>query len=620
MNESNQYNELQQTLQEIYIKNLDFFKVQVPKIYKKALDFEKTNEQRYSIEYLNQEFQLFDKKTKATFYEKEPFSDSINRINNFNLSAAFSLVKLEHILRKNHYENEINSYLYINNFIDNFSNVNIKINKFIFIGTLLGVHINDFHKSIKAKSYLIIEPDFEIFRLSMFMTDYTELAKSSKLFFSIEEEETIFKDIIKDFLDYKYEYNNLIHYELAHQNNKSILDNLSLIFTQFGEMRYPFSEYIISLKRGYKYFFEEKRPIINLSKTNNFFKNDRVIFLGAGVSLAKNIEWLYLNHDKFIIVAASAVLKHLQILEIIPDIIIIMDGQKDAMIEQFNVKNYMYENSIILSSIKLDENLYEITKNTNIFFMQNSLELFEGFGFLSGITIGDIGVDILIKLGAKEIYLLGVDASIDSKTGKTHVGTHKSSKKINLNNIKNDKVDFQNNIVFVKGNFIKEVPTLLEYTDMIDNLNIIISNNKDINIYNLGDGAFFEGTTPLKPTEINVRNINKNNLQKELISNFYSISKKELSTLDKKRIQKEKEILKRLNSIDFKSDFIKDFCGLKNNFSDSIIFKILEKYFKLILPYANFLEDKNLSSKLISNQSKEILNNFNKIFEKINIK
>ena len=261
------------------------------------------------------------------------------------------------------------------------------------------------------------------------------------------------------------------------------------------------------------------------------------------------------------------------------------------MINQFNVKEHMYKSSIILSSIKIDENLYEIIQNTNMYFMQNSLELFNGFGFLSGVTIGDIGVDILIKLGAKEIYLLGVDASIDSKTGKTHVGTHESVRKVNLKNIKNDKVDFQRNIVLVKGNFQEEVPTFLEYTDMIDSLNTITLNNKDAKVFNLGDGAFFENTISIKPSklEFQIKCIDNKKFKKEFLSNLNKISKKELSYLDKKEIQKEKDILKILNSMDFKSDFLKDFYQLKNSFSDSIIFKIFEKYFKLVLPYANFL-------------------------------
>lgn len=617
MSKTNELEEIQQTLQQIFLNNLNFFKQNHINIYEKLVAFEKLNIENYSIEFIDNRFELVNTKNKTAFYNIDPFIDAINRINNFEFSNAFSLIKLESYEKRNHYENEINAYLYINDFINKFTETSTEINKFVFIGTLLGVHINDFHNSINAKSYLIIEPNIEIFRLSMFMTDYTTLGKSSKLFFVIAEDEFNFQKTVDDFLEYQEEYNNLIHYELSDETNRAIIDKLSLQFTQSSQMRYPFSEYMLSLKRGYNYFFESKNKIINLSKKYDFLENKKVIYLGAGVSLAKNLEWLYLNQENFIIVATSAVLKHLQILEIIPDIIILLDGQKDCMVEQFDVKEFMYENSIILASIKIDEDLYEKIQNTNIFFMQNSLELFKDFGFLSGVTVGDIGVDILSKLGVKELYLLGVDASLDSKSGKTHVGTHKFSRKINLNK-KNDEIDFQKNVVYVKGNLQEQVPTLLEYTDMIENLSDTLFLNKQMKVYNLSDGAFFQNSIPLKISNININEIiNKNLFKEKLIFNLKNISKQNLNSLDINEIQKEKKILKKFNS---SSNIIKDFEELKRKFPSSLIINILDKYFKLIFPYYTFLEDKNLANEILKNQIDEILKKFNTIYDKIDIK
>lgn len=617
MSKTNELEEIQQTLQQIFLTNLTFFEQNHKNLYEKIIAFDKLNIENYSIELIDNRFELIDIKNKTTFYNNDPFVDAINRINNFDFSNAFSLIKLEPYEKRNHYEHEINSYLYLNQFINNFSKIESNIKKFVFIGTLLGVHLNDFHKELNAHSYLIIEPNIEIFKLSMFMTDYTQLVKDSKLFFAICENEYNFQKIIEDFLDYQNEYNNLIHYELAHEIYNSLINKLSLIFTQSSQMRYPFSEYIISLKRGYNYFFKSKNKIINLSKKYNFLENKKVIYLAAGVSLAKNLEWLYLNQNNFIIVATSAILKHLQILEIIPDIIILLDGQKDCMLEQFDVKEYMYQNSIILASIKIDEDLYERIQNTNIFFMQNSLELFKDFGFLSGVTVGDIGVDVLSKLGAKELYLLGVDASLDSKSGKTHVGTHRSSKKIDLNK-KNDEIDFQKNIVYVKGNFQEKVPTLLEYTDMIENLSNTLLLNTQIKVYNLSDGAFFQNSIPLKISDININEIiNKNLFKEELISKLKNISKQNLNSLDINEIQKEQKILKKVNS---SSNIKKELEELKRKFPTSLIINIFDKYFKLILPYYNFLEDKNLANNILKSQIDEILKKFNTIYDKIDTK
>ncbi len=624
MSKTNELEEIQQTLQQIFLNNLTFFKQNNKDLYEKLVAFEKLNIENYSIEFIDNRFELLDIKNKTTFYNIDPFVDAINRVNNFEFSNAFSLIKLEPYEKRNHYENEINAYLYINDFINKFTETSTEINKFVFIGTLLGVHINDFHNSINAKSYLIIEPNIEIFRLSMFMTDYTTLAKSSKLFFAIAENEFNFQKTVDDFLEYQEEYNNLIHYELSDETNRAIIDKLSLQFTQSSQMRYPFSEYLISLKRGFKYFIESKNKIINLSKNYDFLENKKVLFLGAGVSLAKNIEWLYTNQNKFVIVASSAVLKHLQILDIIPDIIILIDGQKDCMLDQFNVKKSMYENSTILCSIKIDEDLYEIIKDSNVFFMQNSLELFKDFGFLSGITVGDIGTDILLRLGAKELYLLGVDASLDPKTGKTHLGTHRSSRKINLNNTSTNNVNFQNNIIYVKGNLQEKVPTFIEYTEMIEHLSHKLQLlDKSYKIYNLSDGAYFKNTTPLEIRNLHLENnkdINKLILKDFLVNSLKQINKQRLNNLDIKEIQKEQKILKKLSSFRDEKDFIKNFNILQKNFPFSIIINILDKYFKLILPYYTFLKNKQDANQILTTQLNKILNDFNSIYDKINNK
>ena len=105
---------------------------------------------------------------------------------------------------------------------------------------VLGLTDQNFHKVLNAKTYLIVEPNIEIFRLSMFITDYKILTKNSKLFFAIDENEYTLKEVIKSFLEYKYEFNNLIHFELAHKMNEPLINKLSTIFTHLAEMRYPF--------------------------------------------------------------------------------------------------------------------------------------------------------------------------------------------------------------------------------------------------------------------------------------------------------------------------------------------------------------------------------------------
>ena len=138
--------EILETLNEIFINNLNFFKENYPLIYKKVIEFEKSNTENYCINFNDNKFQLTDLLNNIDFYKEEPFTDAINRLNSFDIASAFNLIRIETLKEINHYENEINAYEYLNELIEHFNNIDIKINKFIFLGTLLGVHINDFDK------------------------------------------------------------------------------------------------------------------------------------------------------------------------------------------------------------------------------------------------------------------------------------------------------------------------------------------------------------------------------------------------------------------------------------------------------------------------------------------
>lgn len=614
MDKTSAHNEIQQTLQEIFLNNLNFFKKNYPLIYYKILEFEKLNIENYYIDFVDNKFQLFDLNNEINLYENEPFKDAIDRISNFDLGSAFNLIKIETLEKINHYEDEINAYEYLNEFIEHFNNIDIKINKFIFLGTLLGFHINNFHKLLETKVYFIIEPNIEIFRLSMFITNYEILSENSKLFFAVNENEQSLKEIIRKFLNYKYEFNNLIHFELAHKINEPLINELSMIFTHEGEMRYPFSDYLISLKRFNKYFIKNKNYLLNLSNIYDFLETHPILFLGAGPSLEKNLNFVHLNRNKFIIVAIAATLKSLETKDIIPDIILTIDGQ-EMVKEQFNIKKSLYQNSIILSSIKLDYKVHQLLENNKIFFFQNSLNLFKDLGFIAGVTVGDVGIDLLLTLGAKKLYLLGIDAAIDSQTGMTHITTHSNSRKINLEKGDNP-IDFNKTIIYVKGNFDKEVPTLMEYKEMIEEINEKFEYlNDSFKIYNLSNGAYFRNTVPLKTNQINIKETIEKDIFKDIfLINLNNISKKNINKIFKKESKKEKEILSKLNSLKKDINFFEQFKSIQYKYPYSISINILEKYFKLILPYYNLLQNKNLANNILEIEIKRILKDLSIIF------
>lgn len=379
-------------------------------------------------------------------------------------------------------------------------------------------------------------------------------------------------------------------------------------------MRYPFSDYLISLNRFTNYFIDNSNKLLNLSKTYNFLEDKDVLLLGAGPSIEKNLDFISQNKDKFIIVAVAATLKILASKNIIPDIIITVDGQ-NLVKEQFKVSEHIYIKSIILSSIKLDEEIYSIIKMQNLFFFQDSINIYKNLGNFTGVTVGDISIDLLLSLGVKNLYLLGIDAALDTKTGKTHTNSHIGSKTMDIKKKEVNKIDFDSSIVYVKGNFEKKVPTFMEYTEMIEEINEKFKHlDSSFNIYNLSTGAYFENTTPIKASKIiNKKELGKKDFKTNLLSNLNQISKSKLNSDIKKFLVEEQKVLSLFKPQKNGLVSFEKFKSIQKKHPNSIYINILDKYFKLVLPYFTLIKDENKSDSILENQLKQIINKMNSL-------
>ena len=76
------------------------------------------------------------------------------------------------------------------------------IKKAIFFGTGLGTHISFIAKGAEQPvSFLIIEDDLELFRLSLFVTNFSDMAQTVRFVFSVMENEEALKKSFKMFFE-----------------------------------------------------------------------------------------------------------------------------------------------------------------------------------------------------------------------------------------------------------------------------------------------------------------------------------------------------------------------------------------------------------------------------------
>lgn len=617
MNKNQELEALYDTVAQLYFKNIQFLTKQYPTLFNKLKAFESLKTENYFLEFINNHFELIDSNGKQ-YYQCNPFFDAQHRSKNIEEKPSFNLLKTSEIKNTVYYKNSINAFEYINEYLQLPQNPTQKsFEKFIFLGTLLGVHLNDLDKILNAKVYLIMEDNIEIFRLSLFLTDYEDLNTNSTLIFCINEDENSTKEIIKRFLKYKIQYNHRIGFEVANEESLSYIDTVTKVCVDYDPYNYPFSEYLISLKRAFYYKQHLYYGILNCKQNHKIF-NAPVLFLGAGPSLAKSIEWVYLHQDAFIVVCAAACLRRLELLDIVPDVILSVDGQYKQVIRQFEVDEKYYKNSLIVASSKTDLEVSEKFNTLNTFYMPDNLEVFENSGFFTGVTVGDVGLDFLLRFGVEELYMLGFDACV-SKMGKTHDSIYKSSvvtiKESNV--LENRGLNTQTDLIKVKGNFEEDVFTFMQYKQMIESVGqITAKKSSNVKIFNLSHGAYFENTIALKKEDVawdNFFGIDKQTLCETLKAQFVQCSKKTLSQRDKKDIKQEQKIIKKLQSSSF--DKIEQECiKLKSAHKNSLVLQILDKFFNLIQPYATFYDNTQVKE-FEYTQFLEVLNDLEKVYQ-----
>ena len=581
--QENNIEEIQNTMFLIYSKNLNFFKNDYPEIYMKILDLEKKNIYEYSIDFINNHFELVNNKNEY-IYNCDPYYDAEYRLKNINEGSSFSLIKTDKEYDQvKTYDFRIDPYAILNNYIEIIKNKNVCINqKCIFLGSILGLHISSIVKESDFKIFLIIEDNLEIFRLSMFLNDYEDISIKKKIFFMINEKNK--SDKIIDLLQISPEYNNKIRFELASEKDFYLIEEVLNIFLQENEINYPFSEYLISYIRGITYI-KNNYNLLKLNTSYSILKGHRILFLGGGLSFEKEIDFIIRNKNKFLIVCVAAVLKILEKYDIVP-IIIITSDSSNVIKEQFLVNDKYYTNSIILASNKTDENVIRLFSKENVFLFNDSLELFNDTGINIGVNVGNIGYSILLKLGVDSIYLLGFDACIDQNSKKSHSTKIETTEYKSFDLFKEEKVSSETHLIKVKGNFRSFVYTTNHFKGMIDSF-VKMKNDFNVNAYNLSDGAFLDGIKPLKPSNLSFNSLYTTNNEIILKKGFRKISKNDFTTLELSLINDEKDLIEQLKNLD-KLELYSNFVNIYKKNENSLLLQILNRYFLLVLPYYNY--------------------------------
>jgi len=420
-----------------------------------------------------------------------------------------------------------------------------KLYKFIFVGVGLGTHITTIHQKLHSNVYLIIEDDLELFRLSLFVTNYKDLTQEgARLFFSVFDEESAFKNQVQAFLYEQFIYNHYIKFfHMLHHNEETLKKIQNIIATQ-TYLTFNYAALMTSLLRPLEYISNGYKILnLNASYEHTPITQKPILLIGAGPSVENNLEWLKANHQNFIIVIVSALMSKFEELGIKPDIITHVHGFEDAMPHIKKVKDiHFFDTTIELFGGMSYPEFTTAFKQENVYIIEGSSRYKEDFSGITSSNIGSLSYGILLHLQAKEIYLLGLDFATDQKTGATHASSHAHTRKLDLEKEQHleDAVEIKNEIIEIEGNFQEKVTTSVLFDAMRRECNAISNTYKlpTTTTYNLSDGAAIKDTIAKKPQDvINLESIDKEDLYKELRKCFDQRSENFLTQKEMQDIQ-----------------------------------------------------------------------------------
>jgi len=526
---------------ETYLENLEYFKNNHPDLYKRinmlsgAIDNEQYKE-RYHLDYVQEdnEFDILDTHNETYLYNRKPKkfieiavqNSNLDKENSidllhpeiYNIKQNLDIDKYETIEFKTQAQVQNDIFEYTKIFQKSTLNPNkkfLQIEKFIFVGTLLGRHIEAIALKLKSLLLFIFEKNLEIFRLSLFTTNYATIAhKHNKvMIFSIMEDENREFSKLKKFYGYEVYSNHLLKYYSTNYNIGNFFDTILTVSKTQSPFGFNYEKMIdgliVPITNNILHY-----PILDTTYNYTLFTDIPVLFIAAGPSLGRNIEWVKKHQSKYYIVAVGAAIKTLIASDIIPDLITSADAD-EIIINQFplEIRDKLQDIPFLTSSSTFKDVL-SIFPRKNIILYELMCLIKTTSEPLKGYSVGEITLRLLTILGANDIYMIGTDMALDQETGASHIKSHDELKTHEVSEdqkeenyfMKNNESTMIESTIVVKGNFRHQVITTTSFIDSINaykyNMKIIKQNNPEIKIFNLNDGAYLEGITPLKIEEV----------------------------------------------------------------------------------------------------------------------
>lgn len=536
---------------QLYEKNLTYIKQINPMLYQKIIDADISNmkihiydgniniEENGQLIYPKNSTEFVAKKLESFFQKPTAIykSPTISELGEFSKVNDQFCMKIEE--KKPSQKTSVEEY---SEHLDS-------IPMLLMLGVGTGQQIEYIINTIDVKTMIVTDKSFAHLKLSISIIDWKPIFEyfsrpGYKINFIISSsaKTAAYESINAIFSEYKYLMYYVNFYSTYHNDFiKEIIYHIK-------------DKYKIAVS-GWGFYDDEKTSLLhsieNLNTKNNIYnlkkplnKDSSVFIVASGPSIDNDIEFLKKNRKEIIIFSCGSALKILEANDIIPDYHFEIERNVvtyNHLVESMSKEYLSQINFIGLNVVYPD--VYNLFKTTKIFFRSNDC----GASILSNSftqlehtnpTVTNGVVSFASSIGFKNIYLFGADMGYkDENSHHSKHSIYTMEKASYFYNWKPNTLDKT-----YKANFnsdtvsIKSTDILVWCRQRIENciIEYNINDKQKIQYFNCSDGAFIEGTTPIKSSEIDLSNLSeesKNNTIKMIEQNFSKHDKKVHKTL-----------------------------------------------------------------------------------------
>lgn len=433
----------------------------------------------------------------------------------------------------------------------------------LMFGIGCGFHIIELLNSYKTIHKLIlVDEDHSMLKLSFHLIDWTEIfdyfsQNNRQIVLLISNNhEALGASIINTIYA---EYSFLFFYVQIYIHNNSDFFKNVIDFVK---------DKIYEGLKGWGFYDDSRISLMhtatNLSANYPIFFNNypitiknRVFLIGAGPSIDNDIDFIKSNQNNAILIACGSGLKVLEKNNIVPDYFFAVERNKedyDILVKSSN-KDYLKQISFIALNLIYPETM-SLFKDAKIWFRNNDSGSYltkddiPKFDFTNP-TVANGAFSFVANLGVKEIFLFGIDMGF--KNIQEH---HSKDSAYYAHNMQNP---YTGVLKKVQANFIETNEIFTEYLlswskQRMENCIIELLSkkihSKKVKIYNCSDGAFIQGTIPIRSTSIKLSKINKEKFKVAINKNFSKIEiNHDLTSHLQLEIEKCKNIINQLINI-----------------------------------------------------------------------